>query len=234
MPELGKLVLIPTTLSEDPQAGLHPCTQLHIRSLRYFIVEQARTARRWIKAVCPEIDIQTLQITELDSHDPHPGYRDILLPALSGHSIGLMSEAGCPGVADPGANVVAEAHQLGIRVAPLVGPSALLLALMGSGMSGQSFCFHGYLSAKKPQLVQDLRRLESLATKLKQTQLFIEAPYRNHQILETAIQSLQPHTRLCVAVDLTGSTEWIYTTTIARWRNIQVDLHKRPAIFLIG
>lgn len=146
--------------------------------------------------------------------------------------MGLLSEAGCPGVADPGAAVVQLAHQKSIEVVPLVGPSSLLLALMASGMNGQSFCFHGYLSAKKPELERDLKRLEQLSAKLKQTQLFIETPYRNGSMVEMTLKTLAPQTVFCIAVDLTLETQWIHTQTIQQWRKSAIpDLHKRPAVF---
>ena len=146
-----------------------------------------------------------------------------------------MSEAGCPGVADPGAKVVAWAHGLGIEVVPLVGPSSILLALMASGMNGQSFAFQGYLSAKREELSKDLKRMEELAKRLKQTQIFIETPYRNKQFVEVALTVLQPQTQFCIATDLTTPPQYIAAKTIAEWRKTEIpDLHKRATIFLIG
>jgi 16S rRNA (cytidine1402-2'-O)-methyltransferase len=146
-----------------------------------------------------------------------------------------MSEAGCPGVADPGAKIVEWAHRQGIGVVPMVGPSSILLAVMASGMNGQSFAFQGYLSPKRDDLGKDLKRMEDLARKQNQTQIFIETPYRNNQLIETALVCLSPQTKLCIAVDITGENEYIITKTIAEWRKLgKLDFHKRTAIFLIG
>jgi 16S rRNA (cytidine1402-2'-O)-methyltransferase len=154
--------------------------------------------------------------------------------AENGNDIGLLSEAGCPGVADPGAQIVELAHQKNIEVIPLVGPSSILLALMASGMNGQSFCFNGYLSPKKPELAKDLKRLESLSSKFRQTQIFIETPYRNTSLIEEALKVLSPNTSFCIAVDLTLENLFIRTLKIKDWRKTQIpDFHKKPAIFLI-
>lgn len=229
----GKLYLIPTPLGEHAAHTIPAYAIDVIQNLDIFIVERAKTARHFIKAVCPTKSLD-LNLLELNEHTPSAAITSFLDAAEQGKDIGLMSEAGCPGVADPGAAVVALAHQKGIEVIPLVGPSSILLALMASGMNGQSFCFHGYLSAKKPELEKDLKRLEQLSAKFKQTQLFIEAPYRNSNVLETALKTLSPQTQFCIAVDLTLETQWIKNQTIQQWRKAAIpDLHKRPAIFLI-
>jgi 16S rRNA (cytidine1402-2'-O)-methyltransferase len=153
--------------------------------------------------------------------------------AMTGTDIGLLSEAGCPGVADPGAEVVALAHKKGIEVVPLVGPSSILLALMASGMNGQMFTFHGYLPLKDPERSRALKKLEQLAPRT--TSIFIETPYRNQQMIETVLKTLQPHSRFCIAADLTLETEYVVMKTVGEWRKTKIpDLHKRPAIFLIG
>ena len=231
----GTLYLIPTPLGEEglPTLPNDVITQIH--RLQYFIMERAKTGRRFLRKTDFPGAIQELTIYELDKHQPSKGIKEMLQPALNGQDIGLMSEAGCPGVADPGALIVAMAHQLGIPVKPLVGPSSILLALMASGMNGQQFRFHGYLSPKRPQLIQDLKRLEQRIGKHGETQIFIETPYRNRSVVEEALQHLSDSTYFCVAVDLTLPTEWIFAATIKMWKNVEIpDLHKRPALFLIG
>lgn len=235
MQPTGKLYLIPVPLGENVPHTIPAYVKECLWELDYFIVERAKTARYFIKAAQHPRPLPELEMVELSEHTKEAEYRSFLAPALTGRNIGLMSEAGCPGVADPGAAVVELAHQQGIQVVPLVGPSSILLALMGSGMNGQKFCFQGYLSAKKQDLGQQLKRLEQLAQKEQSTQIFIEAPYRNQQIVEAALKNLAPQTRFCIAVDLTLPSESILTRKIEAWkRNPPKDLHKRPAIFLLG
>lgn len=230
----GKLYLIPTPLGEAATHTIPAYVVEIIQKLDIFIVERAKTARHFIKALCPTKSLPELTLYELNEHTPAQDITTFLNAAEQGKDIGLMSEAGCPGVADPGAAVVQLAHQKGIEVVPLVGPSSILLALMASGMNGQSFCFHGYLSAKKPELEKDLKRLEQLSAKFNQTQLFIETPYRNGNVVETALKALAPQTQFCIAVDLTLETQWIKTQNMLQWRKAEIpDLHKRPAIFLM-
>jgi len=229
----GKLYLIPVPLGDNAAHTIPVYVREIVQNLDIFIVERAKTARHFIKALCPGKSLD-LNLLELNEHTPAEAITNFLDAAERGKDIGLMSEAGCPGVADPGAAVVQLAHQKNIEVVPMVGPSSILLALMASGMNGQSFCFHGYLSAKKPELEKDLKRLEQLASKFNQTQLFIEAPYRNGNVVETALKALAPQTQFCIAVDLTLETQWIQTQTIQQWRKMEIpDLHKRPALFLI-
>lgn len=235
MPKKGKLYLIPVPLGEGGEDALPAYIRARLGRLQVFIAERARTARRFIKATLPESDISQLTFHEIDKRTEAAERVGFLQAALDGQDMGLLSEAGCPGVADPGALVVAAAHEQGVTVVPLVGPSSLLLALMASGMNGQHFQFHGYLPPKKPALAKQLKALEQRAMKEGSTQLFIETPYRNKSILETAIQQLSPHTRLCIAADLTLPTEYIRTQRISQWRkHPPPDLHKRPAVFLIG
>lgn len=234
MSEKGKLYLLPVPLGENGEHVIPDYVQKQLGELDVFIVERARTARRYIKSIIPNRNISELTIFELDKHHPEKISSEWLNPTDTGNDIGLLSEAGCPGVADPGAKVVALAHDLGIEVVPMVGPSSILLALMASGMNGQQFCFHGYLSAKKPDLNRDLQRLELLSKKGNQTQMFIETPYRNNKLVETALQQLAPNTLFCIAADLTSATEYIRTLTVRQWRKQPIpDLHKRPAIFLL-
>lgn len=229
----GKLYLLPVPLGENAIHTIPAYVKEMIQTLDIFIVERAKTARHFIKALCPGKSLD-LNLLELNEHTPLEAITNFLAAAEQGKNIGLMSEAGCPGVADPGAAVVQLAHQKGIEVIPLVGPSSILLALMASGMNGQSFCFHGYLSAKKPELEKDLKRLEQLSIQFNQTQVFIEAPYRNRNVVETALKALAPSTQFCIAVDLTLETQWIKTLSIQQWCTTGIpDLHKRPAIFLL-
>lgn len=205
-----------------------------LASLSYLIAERAKTARQYIKEVLPGRDLNDWQIVELNKRTAAEEKPRLLDPALEGHSIGLLSEAGCPGVADPGAEVVRLAHERGIEVVPMVGPSSILLALMASGMSGQQFCFHGYLPPKRPELARELKRLEQQAMRYRQTQLFIETPYRNGSLLETALHTLAPATRLLVAADLTLPTQYIRALRIVDWQQTPLpDLHKRPAVFAV-
>lgn len=205
-----------------------------IHSLDLFLVEKAKTARHFIKRTNPSFAINTLEIFELNKHEETSETADFIRLIESGRNGGLISEAGCPGVADPGAMAVLKAHQAGIEVIPLVGPSSILLALMGSGMNGQQFTFHGYLSPKAPELAKDLKRLEIQSGKFNQTQIFIEAPYRNRNVIEQALKGLNDNTLLCIAVDITAPSEFIQTKTIKEWKKSKIpDLHKRPALFLI-
>lgn len=230
----GKLYLFPTPLSENAIHTLPTYVIEKLHQIDVFIAERAKTARHFIKATQPPRPIQALTVHELGKYTTEVEWRQYLDAALEGKDIGLLSEAGCPGVADPGAEIVRLAYEKGLEVVPFVGPSSILLALMASGMNGQEFCFKGYLSPKKPQLAKDLKTLEQLSQRFHQTQIFIETPYRNQALVETALKSLSPSTRFCVACDLTAPTEWVKTLTIAEWQKTKLpDLHKRPAIFLL-
>lgn len=229
----GKLYLIPTTLGDDAIHTIPPYVVAIIQEIEEYIVERAKTARRFLKAAGIGKPLNTITVHELDKHEKTNYLEDFLQNAMTGTDIGLLSEAGCPGVADPGAEVVALAHRKGIEVVPLVGPSSILLALMASGMNGQMFTFCGYLSPKLPERVRALKKLEQAAPRT--TSIFIETPYRNRQMIETALKTLQPRTRLCIAADLTLPTEYVITKTVAEWKKTTIpNLHKRPAIFLIG
>lgn len=227
--------LIPVPLSEDGEAHIPRMVSGLIGELRFFIVERARTARRWMKKLHPEINFETIEIYELNKHGDNEGLKNFMSRAFKEGDIGLMSEAGCPGVADPGAEVVALGHHMGANVKPLSGPSSILLALMASGFSGQQFTFNGYLPPKRPELKQMLKKLEQQAISSQMTQIFIETPYRNMQVLETSLETLQPATHLCIAMNITGGEEWIYSGTIETWKKKNVpSLHKNPCIFLIA
>jgi 16S rRNA (cytidine1402-2'-O)-methyltransferase len=229
----GKLYLLPTPLGEDANATLPDYVIAILHQLDFFIVEKAKTARHFIKSTGHPKPLPSLEMLELNEHTGEAAYRDFLLPLENGRDVGLMSEAGCPGVADPGAAIVKLAHQKGIEVIPLVGPSSILLALMASGLNGQRFCFQGYPTAKRPELARQISKLEQQSQREQLTQIFIEAPYRNNQLFEALTATLSPATLLCAAADLTLPTQYIRTQTVQQWRKSPLpDLHKRPAIFL--
>lgn len=206
-----------------------------VRSINYFVVENLRTGRRFLSRVGMGRPIDTLKMAELNEHTAPAEVEALIAPILAGEDCAMISEAGCPGVADPGAALAALCHRHGVRVVPLVGPSSILLALMASGMNGQSFAFNGYLPVKTPERQRALRNLERRARSEHQSQIFIEAPYRNRQMLEAIVASCAADTRVTVAVDITAESERIVTRTVAEWRHAMPDdLHKRPAIFIIG
>ncbi|MEN9908340.1 MAG: hypothetical protein RLZZ540_1489 [Bacteroidota bacterium] len=231
---LGKLYLIPTTMGEcDPMDVLPQTVKRTIDFIDYYIVENEKTARKSIKEVHPEKKQADLVLYALNKHTEIKEHLDFIKPLLEGKNVGLMSEAGCPGVADPGAVIVKLAHERGIQVIPLVGPSSILLAMMASGMNGQSFTFHGYLPIEKDEKRASFKSLERISFEKNQSQIFIETPYRNNKLLEDLIQTLHPETHLCIATDITLPTEYIKTKKIAAWKKETIDLHKRPTIFII-
>jgi len=231
---IGKLYLIPTTLGEtEPLEVLPISIKQAIETIDHYIVENEKTARHFIKKILPRKSQPELHIEQLNKFTEPDRIPAFLDPCLNGQNIGVLSEAGCPGVADPGADVVRLAHEKGIQVVPLVGPSSILLALMASGLNGQNFAFNGYLPIEASERKRSLKMLERLSREKNQTQLFIETPYRNDKLLQDVTKHLAPGTRLCLAVDITLPTEYIKTKTISEWRNESPDLHKRPAIFLI-
>lgn len=206
-----------------------------VRSINYFVVENLRTGRRFLSRLGMGRPIDTLKMAELNEHTAPSEVETLLAPLLAGEDCAMISEAGCPGVADPGAALAALCHRHGVRVVPLVGPSSILMALMASGMNGQSFAFNGYLPVKPPERQRVLRALERRARTEHQSQICIEAPYRNLQLLEAIVATCAPDTRITVAVDITAESERIVTRTVAEWRRAMPDdLHKRPAIFIIG
>jgi 16S rRNA (cytidine1402-2'-O)-methyltransferase len=231
---LGKLYLIPTTMGDcDPMDVLPQTIKRSIDFIDHYIVENEKTARKSIKIVQPEKKQSELVLFTLNKHTENKEHLAMMQPLLEGKNMGLMSEAGCPGVADPGAVIVKIAHDKGIQVIPLVGPSSILLALMASGMNGQSFTFNGYLPIEKEEKKSALKILEKLSFDKNQSQIFIETPYRNNKLLEDLIQILHPETHLCVATDITLPTEYIRTKKINAWKKEKVDLHKRPTIFIL-
>jgi 16S rRNA (cytidine1402-2'-O)-methyltransferase len=228
------LYLLPTPLGELLNDTIPEATIAVLHNTVIFLVEKAKTARHFIKSTRHPVPIQEIIIKEVNQVTPKEDFDFMEHYIKNGYSVGLLSEAGCPAVADPGASVVLLAHQAGMEVVPLVGPSSIMLAVMASGMSGQHFCFHGYIAAKRSKLHHDLQQLELLSRKNRQTQVFIETPYRNGAVIEQALLTLQPETLLGIAADLTMPTRYVKTQTIAAWRkNPPPDLHKRPAIFLI-
>ena len=231
------LYLIPTPLADDTAAQVLPPQVLAaVARLPYFLVENVRTGRRFVKSVAPQRVIEDIRFEVIDKDSTPAQVRAALQPLLqSGLEAGVLSEAGCPGIADPGAALAQEAHRLGLRVVPLVGPSSLLLALMSSGLHGQQFAFHGYLPIDKAPRAAAIRQLEREAQQRQQTQLFIETPYRNGALFADLLAQLQPATRLCVAADLTGAGEFIRTRPVAEWRRQPAPaLHKVPTVFLLG
>ena len=241
------LYLIPVPIAENGLHTIPPYVQDIARMLDVFIVERAKTARHFIKSLGPAKPLQEMIFAEIPQHEEpgakRPAEMDTeaeaaFLEAIrTGKDVGLLSEAGCPGVADPGAYIVALAHKMNIKVAPLVGPSSLLLALMASGMNGQRFSFHGYLSPKRPELAADLRRLENQSRQHDQTQLFIETPYRSQMVLEVALETLQPNTSFGLAQDLSGAGEFIRSLPVKEWKQrLQKEklvLEKLPCVFLV-
>jgi 16S rRNA (cytidine1402-2'-O)-methyltransferase len=230
----GTLFLIPVPLGDNTDQIQHTDQNSSlINTLSEFIVEDLRTARRHLKLMGMRSPIESLIFHEIGKHSNPSVYNTYLKNCLEGNNIGLLSDAGCPGIADPGAEVVRLAHTRNIRVAPLVGPSSILLALMASGSNGQQFCFHGYLPINRPERIRKIKELEQHTRRTGHTQLFIETPFRNNHLLEDLLKECNNDTLLCIACDLTQSTEFISTKHIKDWKEKIPDLHKRPAVFLI-
>jgi len=230
----GKLYLIPTTLGDTEPLEVMPLSvKKVVEQLDHFIVENEKSARRFIKRITPTKSQPSLELMLLDKYSDDLETKNYLDACEKGISIGLLSEAGVPAVADPGASIVKLAHQKGIQVVPLVGPSSILLAIMASGMNGQSFAFNGYLPIDKSDRKKAIKDLEKLSKEKNQSQLFIETPYRNEKMLDDLRATLSPDTRVCVACDITLPTEYIKTLTVKEWKHVKTDLHKRPAIFII-
>lgn len=231
----GTLYLIPTPLGEESElaAVLPEKVRQTALSLDTFVAENPKTARRFLKSLGMSRPLQEISITTLDEHTSPEQVPALLAPLLAGKDVGLVSEAGCPAVADPGAQLVKLAHERAIRVIPLTGPSSILLALMASGLNGQSFSFHGYLPANHEERIKRLGELERDSRAKHQTQIFIETPYRNQQMFEDIIRTCQLKTRLCLATDITLPSEKIFTRPISEWQKNPPDFHKKPTIFLL-
>ena len=228
------LYLIPVTLGDTTIERVLPAyNKAVIQGIRHFIVEDIRSARRFLKKVDSSIDIDALTFYPLNKHTPMEAVASYLQPLQKGEPMGVISEAGCPAVADPGADVVAIAQQTGLKVVPLVGPSSILLSVMGSGFNGQSFAFNGYLPIEPPERAKKLKLLEQRVYTEHQTQLFIETPYRNNKMLEDILHNCRPQTKLCIAANVTCEDEYICTRTIKEWKGKLPDLNKIPCIFLL-
>lgn len=232
--QLGRLYLIPTTLGDTAPLEVLPMSvKKVIEDINTYIVENEKTARRFIKKISAGKSQATLNLFHLNKFTDAIELPGFLEPCLKGINVGLLSEAGCPGVADPGADVVKLAHQKNIKVVPLVGPSSILMAMMGSGMNGQNFAFNGYLPIDKAERKKEIKRLERLSFEQNQSQIFIETPYRNNKMIEDLSHFLDSNTAICVACDITLPSEFIKTQTANAWKKNVVDLHKRPTIFII-
>lgn len=231
---IGAIFLIPNLLGDSAPLEVLPISvKKNIESLTYFICENEKVARAFIKKIAPNKAQQELNIVLLNKFTDPQEVASFLDPCFEGESIGLISDAGCPAIADPGAIIVELAHKKGIPVKPLVGPSSILLALIGSGMNGQNFAFNGYLPIDKEERKKTIKALEKKSSELQQTQIFMETPYRNDAIISDLIKILHPSTRLCIGCDLTLKSETIRTHTIEEWKKSSISIQKRPAIFLI-
>lgn len=231
--KFGKLFLIPTTLGQNEPLEVLPISvKKAVEDIDFFIVENEKSARRFIKKIAPRKSQPALRLFVLDKYTSEFESKSYIDPCFQGFNVGLLSEAGVPAIADPGANIVMLAHLKKVQVVPLVGPSSIILAMMGSGLNGQSFAFNGYLPIDKQERKKKIKDLEKHSKQNDQTQIFIETPYRNQKLLAELKASLTPSTYLSVAVDLTLSTEYIKTLTVKEWKTENVDLHKRPCIFI--
>ena len=232
--EKGILYLIPSPLGENAPMEVLPLTvRKVIEEVTHFIVENEKDARRFIKRISPKKDQSLLQLYPLNKFTSPEQILTYLDPIQEGITMGVISDAGCPGVADPGAEIVKMAHRKNIVVRPLVGPSSILLALMGSGLNGQNFAFNGYLPIDKSKRQKEIKKLEKKSYDYNQSQLFIETPYRNDQLLQDLLKILDQNTEVCVACDISLPNEYVKTFTVQQWKKIKLDLHKRPAIFII-
>lgn len=232
--ETPTLYLIPITMGDTPIDKVLPKYNTEIiNNLSFFIVENIRTSRRFLKKCNPEIDIDALTFYELNKRTLSKDIATFLNPMRMGESIGVISEAGCPAIADPGADVVAIAQKENYKVVPLVGPSSILMSLMASGFNGQSFAFHGYLPIETNERIRELKELENKVYRDNQTQIFIETPYRNNKMAEDILENCKPQTKLCIAMNITCDNETIITKKVGAWRGKLPDMHKRPCVFLI-
>ncbi len=229
------LYLIPTPISSgSPDLVLSSDISKIVDQLEYFIVENIRTARRFIRKILPEKSIEELTFFILNNHTRDQELESFIIPLKEGTSVGLMSEAGLPAIADPGARIISIAHEHQYKVKPLSGPSSIFLALNGSGLNGQNFAFNGYLSVKQPERTREIKKIEDRLYKEKQTQIIMETPYRNEVLVNDILKTCRPETKLTIAIDLTGEMEFIATKSISAWKGKIPGLHKVPAVFLLG
>jgi len=230
----GKLYLIPTTLGDNEPLEVLPISiKRTIENIDHYIVENEKSARHFIKKISSGKSQPSLKLEVLNKYTEPEIIPNFLEPCFNGYSVGIISEAGCPGIADPGADVVKIAHEKGIQVVPLVGPSSIFLALMSSGLNGQNFAFNGYLPIDSGERKSALKRMEKLSRDINQTQICIETPYRNDKLFAEILKTLAPNTLICVACDITLSTEYIATKTVTDWKRETINLHKRPSIFIV-
>ncbi len=234
LPPKGNLYLIPCTLGETPPLEVLPLlVKKAVEHIDHYIVEHEKSARHFIKSIVPRKSQPDLHFQLINKFTHETEIPEMLAPCFEGFDVGVISDAGCPGIADPGAAVVQQAHMKGIKVVPLVGPSSILMAMMASGFNGQNFAFNGYLPIDKRERKTEIKRLERLSKEQEQSQLFIETPYRNNQMMESLLNTLHKDTQLCVACDITLPSEYIKTTSAEEWKKIKVDLNKRPTLFII-
>jgi 16S rRNA (cytidine1402-2'-O)-methyltransferase len=231
----GTLYLIPSTLGDIPSSSSLPEINLRvIENLHHFVVEDLRTARRFLKKILPGLVIDDISFQILNEHTQPQEVASLLSPVLNGLDMGLLSEAGLPCIADPGALLVSHAHENGIKIVPLTGPSSVFLALMASGFNGQNFAFSGYLPIDKKERAAKIRELEVSVYQHDQTRIFIETPYRNQQMMEALVETCRPQTRICIAVNLTLPDEMVLTRTVEQWKRMKwPDIQKKPAVFLL-
>jgi len=232
---LGTLYMVPVTLGDDNLSNVIPADVIkHVQNLEYFVVENEKSARRFLGSVKTNKPVRELNFQLLNEHTAEKDLPNLITPLLAGHNVGMLSEAGCPGIADPGASLAALAHRKGIKVAPLVGPSSILLSLMASGLNGQQFTFLGYLPSDKTARVNKLKELEKHSQQLNETQIFIETPYRNQHMLDDILATCTGNTKLCIARNVSLETEFVVSKTIAEWKKSGLpDLHKQPTVFLL-
>ncbi|MDR2064270.1 MAG: SAM-dependent methyltransferase [Prevotellaceae bacterium] len=229
----GKIYIIPTTLGDSDIDVIPQKTIETIRSIRYFTVEDIRTARRYLSKIKMPVKIDELIFLELNEHTKQDEISELLVPVFQGNDIGIISDAGVPCVADPGATIIDYAHKKNIKIVPLTGPSSILLALMAAGMNGQNFAFAGYLPVKEQQRCRRIQFLEKRSKNENQTQIFIETPYRNLQLFKSFVSICNPSTQLCIAANITLADEFIKTMTIEKWKNSEPDINKKPCIFIL-
>ncbi len=232
---LGTLYMVPVTLGDDNLSYVIPDDVMKlVQNLEYFVVENEKSARRFLGSVKTNKPVRELNFQLLNEHSAEKDLPALIAPLLAGNDVGMLSEAGCPGIADPGATLAALAHRKGIKVAPLVGPSSILLSLMASGFNGQQFTFLGYLPSDKAARINKLKDIEKQSQRLNETQIFIETPYRNQHMLEDILASCGTNTKLCIARNVSLETEFVVSKTIAEWKKSELpDLHKQPTVFLL-